>query len=144
MEPGLKVRACEPGEEDAVLQLWQDAGSTPSISDSPDSIRRALGCSSAALLLAEVDGQVVGSILAGFDGWRASLYRLAVHPGHRRRGVALALVNAAEERLRAMGAPRVAALVEVQRPEALAFWEAAGYAHDRRLRRYIRTLGREE
>jgi ribosomal protein S18 acetylase RimI-like enzyme len=57
-----------------------------------------------ALLVAEADGWAVGALVAGRDGWRGNLDRLAVRPEARRRGLEVALVRAGEERLRAKGA----------------------------------------
>ena len=53
----------------------------------------------------------MGSLIAGFDGWRANLHRMAVHPQWRRRGLGLALVAEAERRLEAQGAKRAGATV---------------------------------
>ena len=72
-------------------------------------------------------GEIVGTLVAGFDGWRANLHRLVVHPGWRRRGLGLALVEEAERRLVAQGARRVGATVVLEDAHALGFWEAAGY-----------------
>ena len=73
-----------------VLGLWRQAGSVPSVSDDPASLEQLLATSEDALLVAEVDGRLAGTVIAGWDGWRANFYRLAVHPASRRRGVALA------------------------------------------------------
>ena len=137
---GLFIRDCRPEEVQAVLELWRQAEATPSATDTADDLRRALTASPAQVLVAEVEGRVVGSVIGAFDGWRGNLYRLAVHPGQRRRGIARALVAAVEKRLAAQGARRITALVEKDHPGALGFWEAAGYGLDRRLVRYVRTL----
>jgi ribosomal protein S18 acetylase RimI-like enzyme len=70
---------------------------------------------------------VVGSIVAGWDGWRGQLSRLAVHPSERRRGLGTALVRSAETRLASLGVRRVAAIVIEDHDHALAFWSAVGY-----------------
>ena len=80
------------------------------------------------LLVAEADGRIAGTLIAAWDGWRGNFYRLAVLPELRRRGIAAALVRAGEERLRAAGARRLAAIVR-RRPTAAGFWTAAGYEH---------------
>jgi ribosomal protein S18 acetylase RimI-like enzyme len=135
------VRPGRREEIPEVLGLWREAGSVPSVSDDPASLERLPETSRDALLVAETHGRVVGTIIAGWDGWRANLYRLAVHPSARRRGIALRLVADAERRLAAKGARRLSAIVMSEHDPAVALWLAAGYTHDTRVGRYVRTLG---
>jgi ribosomal protein S18 acetylase RimI-like enzyme len=93
-----------------------------------------------ALLVAEQGGAIVGALIAAWDGWRGNMYRLAVLPDRRRRGIALELVRRGEERLRAKGARRVSALVAGSEEGAADLWRAAGYAHDQDVGRFVRNL----
>jgi ribosomal protein S18 acetylase RimI-like enzyme len=137
---GLSIRACRPAEVAAVLELWRHADATPSLTDTADDLRRAVSGGPADVLVADVGGSVVGSVIGTFDGWRGNIYRLAIHPGYRRRGVARALVAEAERWLAQKGAKRVTALVEKEHPWATAFWEATGYQADGRIVRHVRNL----
>ena len=88
-----------------------------------------------ALIIAEHDGVLVGTIVAGWDGWRFHIYRLAVAAAHRRQGVATALLSSAVARARVLGAVRVDAMVNTENVEAERFWQHAGFesaATDRR------------
>ena len=136
----MHLRNATADDADAILALWKAADATPSVTDNADAIRRAAARQETAFLLATVDGTVVGSVIAGFDGWRGNIYRLATHPAHRRRGVARALVAKAEEILAGWGVRRVTSLVENAHPDAVGFWRAIGYLDDRRISRYVRTL----
>ena len=69
-----------------VLALWRDAAE-PTSTDSADALAGLLRRDPGALIVAEADGRIVGSVIAGWDGWRGSIYRLAVAPDHRRRGL---------------------------------------------------------
>jgi len=139
--PEVVVRPGRREEIPGVLGLWREAGSVPSVSDDPACLERLLETSKDALLVAETDGLVVGTIIAGWDGWRANFYRLAVLPSARRQGIALRLVADAERRLAARGARRLSAIVMSTHDPAVALWLAAGYIHDTRVGRYVRTLG---
>jgi ribosomal protein S18 acetylase RimI-like enzyme len=134
------LRDCRSEDVGAVLQLWRQADATPGVTDTADDLRRAVADSPAHVLVAEVEGQVVGSIIGTFDGWRGNIYRLAVHPDCRRRGIARALVAEVEKRLAGQGAKRITALVEKDHPWAASFWQAVGYGLDSRIVRHVRNL----
>ena len=136
----MEVRPGRPDEVGTVLALWRAADAVPSASDDPDSLGRLLEASGDALLVAEMEGRVVGTIIAGWDGWRGNLYRRAVLPTERRRGIALRLVAEAERRLAGKGAHRLSALVMSEHDPAVALWLAAGYRHDTRVGRFVRSL----
>ena len=133
-------RECRSEDVGAVLQLWRQSEATPGVTDTADDLRRAVEEGPAVVLVAEVQGRVLGSIIGTFDGWRGNIYRLAVHPNHRRHGVARALVAEVEKRLAEQGAKRITALVETDQPRAMNFWEAVGYRVDERIVRRVRNL----
>ena len=122
------------------MALWDAAGSPPSVTDTREGLRCLLAAGEEALLLAEIGGALVGSLIAAWDGWRGSFYRLAVYPDLRRKGLATALLREGERRLRARGALRLTAIVADDDHGALAFWEAAGYTHQPQRARFIRHI----
>jgi ribosomal protein S18 acetylase RimI-like enzyme len=124
-----------------VLELWAQARSEhATTTDRLDDIERLIGDSPAALLVAEQGDEIVGALIAGWDGWRGNMYRLAVRDGHRRQGIGIALTRAGEEYLRSRGARRVTALVAVEDDAAGAFWDSAGYPRDQEIGRRVRNL----
>ena len=82
-----------------------------------------------ALIVAEENGRIVGTVIAGWDGWRGSVYRLAVGPDQRRNGLGRTLLRAAEDRLAALGAQRLHAIVVESNAVAVAFWTASEWRH---------------
>ena len=137
----MSIRVATVGDIDDLLRLWRRADAAPSVTDTPADVRRVVSSPSARVLVAiDVRGDIVGAVIATFDGWRANFYRLAVDPLHRRAGIARALVGAAEAWLAETGARRASALVEGDRPVAQAFWSAIGFAHHEGMRRYTKTL----
>ena len=124
-----------------MLDLWAQARSEhASTSDRLEDVERLVAGSPAALLVAERDGEVVGALIAAWDGWRGNMYRLAVRNEHRREGIGLALTRAGEDYLRQCGVCRVTALVAFDDEDAGGFWESAGYPRDREIGRRVRNL----
>ena len=85
----LRIRAATPEDLDAVLAFWKVAAEGTSISDDRGGVERLVARDPESLILAERGGDLAGTVIAGFDGWRCHLYRLAAHPdgGIPRRGV---------------------------------------------------------
>ena len=133
------IRPCRPDEGPALLDLWHHADASPSPTDTPEQVDQVIQDPAASVLVAVDNDLLVGSIIGGWDGWRGNIDRLAVLPSYRRRGVARALVAAAEERLAARGALRVSALVEHDHPWAVGFCDSL-YEPDPRMIRYVRTV----
>ncbi|WP_314616694.1 GNAT family N-acetyltransferase [Streptomyces stackebrandtii] len=136
----LQIRAALPDEAEAVLAFWKESAEGTSISDDVHGVTRLVERDPEALLLALADGLIVGSVIAGWDGWRASLYRLAVLPSHRRRGISTALLRAAEERFAALGGRRADAMVLEANETGRRLWAAAGYEREERWRRWVKPL----
>ncbi len=135
------IRSAEPGDADAVLGVWAAARSAGAdMADRPEDVERLIERSPDGLLVAEADGQIVGTVIAVWDGWRGSIARLAVLPSHRRRGIARALAAAGEQSLRSKGARRVNVLVYDDDAGAGDLWAARGYVTDARITRWWRDL----
>ncbi|MEV5734654.1 GNAT family N-acetyltransferase [Streptomyces sp. NPDC052292] len=137
---GLSLRPALPADLDAVLAFWRTAAEGTSISDDRAGVERLVARDPGALILAEVEGELAGTVIAGFDGWRCHLYRLAVDPGRRRQGIGSALLAAAEERFALLGGRRADAMVLVRNETAHHAWRAAGYGPEERWRRWVKPL----
>jgi ribosomal protein S18 acetylase RimI-like enzyme len=137
------LRDANESDISAVLALWDAAGSTRTVTDDEHALAALLATDPRALIVAGSDGRVVGSLIAGWDGWRASFYRLAVHPEWRRRGLGRELVRAGERRLRERGARRLTAIAAAGDPLAMRFWAALGYKHQPDHARFVRDAARD-
>ncbi|MFE7382880.1 GNAT family N-acetyltransferase [Streptomyces zhihengii] len=136
----LLIRPATAADAEAVLAFWTLAAEGTSITDDVDGVTRLIGRDPEALILAERDGLLVGSVIAGYDGWRCSLYRLAVLPSHRRRGISTALLEAAERRFAAVGGRRADAMVLEANERAHHAWSAAGYHRQNHWRRWVKPF----
>jgi ribosomal protein S18 acetylase RimI-like enzyme len=121
-----------------VLALWEASRSPYSVTpDTPEAVEALIEHPTSVLLIAD---DVIGTLVAGWDGWRGNMYRLAVAEGRRRRGIARALVEAGHEHLRSLGARRITALVGADDEVAAALWRAVGYSYDPHIKRFVRNL----
>jgi ribosomal protein S18 acetylase RimI-like enzyme len=137
------IRPCRTDECSKILELWRDAGSTPSVSDSIEALNRVLQTEGGLLLVAETNDNIIGTIVGGWDGWRGNLYRLAVLPEYRRRGIGRKLVLEAEKQLAEKGVKKISVLIEKDEELAMDFWESMksdDYCPDDRFIRYTKVL----
>ena len=79
--PPWTIRTATDEDRRSVLDLWRRAGGTPGVSDTPEALTLLLAGRPRALLLADAGGAVLGALIAAWDGWRGSFYRLAVDLG---------------------------------------------------------------
>lgn len=139
---GWSIREGRHDDLERLLELWAISGAQPTVSDSLGPLDALLAFDPRALLIADGDQAVVGSLIAAWNGWRGSFYRLAVHPDARRRGLATRLVREGERRLRQRGALRLDAIVASDQPEALGFWQTVGYERQGDRARFVRNFDR--
>lgn len=132
----------------AVLAFWATAAEDAHRpADSARAVSALVARDPDALLLA-LDGDaagtdgcpIVGTVIAGWDGWRCHLYRLAVAPSRRRQGLGAELIRRAEARLAALGGTRADAMVLAENAMAHRAWRAAGYAPQSEWQRWVKPL----
>ena len=114
-----------PQDYEQAARLWQglDKGVHFSRSYVPAEIEKKLSRDPDLFLVAELDGELAGTVIGGFDGRRGMVYHLAVAASHRRRGIAEALMRELEKRLAAKGCIRSYLLVHANNEEARALYK---------------------
>ncbi|QBI18207.1 GNAT family acetyltransferase [Egibacter rhizosphaerae] len=123
----MQIRSAAEPDLEAIVGLWEQAGMLAYTPHPHDELHGLLRHDPGLALVADLEGAVVGTVLAPFDGRRGWLMRLAVASSARRAGVASALVSEAERRLSERGCARVNLLVFADNEEAQSFWESVGY-----------------
>jgi ribosomal protein S18 acetylase RimI-like enzyme len=124
------IRPFVEADEDAVIALWEAAGLLRPWNNPHSDIARKLGVQRAWFLVASRSDRVVGTVMAGYDGHRGSIYYLAVEPESRGTGVGRTLIWEAERLLAGAGCPKVTVQVRTDNEHAVGFYEALGYSVD--------------
>jgi ribosomal protein S18 acetylase RimI-like enzyme len=129
-----QIRSYADGDFDGVAALWREAFPD----DAPRNRAEAaipikLSFQPDTLLVAVEGEHVIGTVMAGFDGYRGWLNRVAVLTSHRRRGVGAGLVREAERRLKALGCAKINLQVRGQNAVVAAFYQSLGYGVEDRI-----------
>jgi ribosomal protein S18 acetylase RimI-like enzyme len=115
---------------DAALALWQASG--PGVRVGPSDTRHELAKKLARdpdlFLAAEEAGQLIGTVIGGFDGRRGLVYHLAVAPVWRGQDLGTALMTELEARFKAKGCRKCYLLVTQDNPGVTAFYQKLGWA----------------
>lgn len=126
----MDIRPYLEADEAAVVALWQACGLTRPWNDPHKDIARKLTVQRELFLVGELDGRIVASVMAGYEGHRGWVNYLAVAPELQGRGHGAALMQRVEQEFRARGCPKVSLLVRASNSAVLAFYRRLGYAVD--------------
>jgi ribosomal protein S18 acetylase RimI-like enzyme len=124
------VRVYREADEARVIELWTFAGLVRPWNDPKRDIARKLLVQRELFLVAELQGVLVGTVMAGYDGHRGWVNYLAVDIGQRRRGIGTALMRDAERRLLLVGCPKINLQIRHENVAVQAFYAALGFKDD--------------
>jgi len=141
------IRWANVADADELIALWQEAG----LRFDPSRVAaelRSVAAREPGLVLVDVDdqGQIAGAVLGAYDGRRGWVNRLAVRSDMRGRGIATKLMAGLEERLTAIGCPKINLLIEADNAGVVPFYQALGYQADDLIfmEKYLATARRRE
>ena len=125
----MKIRPYQLTDESAVISLWQDCNLTRSQNDPAKDIARKLRVNPEWFLIAETsDGEIAGTIMAGYEGHRGWINYLAVAPTMQRQGLGRKLMAEAERQLRLAGCPKINLQVRPENTATIEFYRQLGFA----------------
>ena len=145
MTEEIKIRAMKIEDFDQVHALWMKIScfGIRSIDDSREGVERFLKRNPKCSVVAEKDGQIIGSILCGHDGRRGCLYHVCVHPDYRKRGIGKSMVVFAMQALKKDQINKVCLIAFTQNDIGNAFWKEIGWTRREDLNYYDFTLNEE-
>ena len=126
----LVIRSYQSQDEAAVIELWLQCNLVVPQNNPERDIKRKLQVSPAWFLVGTLDGKVVATCMAGYEGHRGWINYLAVSPQHRRKGIGRRIMEDAEKRLKSAGCPKINLQVRETNREVILFYERIGYTKD--------------
>lgn len=128
------VREFREADRPGVVDLWARVFPDDKPRNAPGPmLDRKLAMSDGLVWVAEADGEIVGVVMAGYDGVRGWIYHLAVDEAYRRRGIASALMRAAETELAHRGCPKVNLQVMGDNSSVVALYKRLGFSVEDRI-----------
>ena len=126
--PGIRQFDVD-GDDSRVIILWQtiETGMHIGPSDAPEEIKKKIERDPDLFLVAEQNGEIIGTIIGAFDGRRGMIYHLAVHNAFRRQGIGQALLAEVEKRLKEKGCIKCLLMVLEDNETAKRFYEESGW-----------------
>ncbi|MCC5810393.1 MAG: GNAT family acetyltransferase [Ectothiorhodospiraceae bacterium] len=126
----MNLRAFERSDEEAIIALWERCGLTRPWNDPRKDIARKLSEQPELFLVGTQDGELIASVMAGFDGHRGWVYYLAVAPEHQRRSHGRTLMAEVERRLHEIGCPKINLMVRATNADVQGFYRSLGYIEE--------------
>lgn len=129
----FEIRPYQEADITNVVNLWEQCGLVTPQNDPHKDIATKIRFQPELFLIAQLDWQLVGTVMAGYEGHRGWLNYLAVDPEHQRKGYGRLLVDAAENRLRELGCPKVNLQIREANKPVMNFYRAIGYVTEDRI-----------
>ncbi|MBN2104685.1 GNAT family acetyltransferase [bacterium] len=123
----MNIRPFQSGDEKRVIALWQACGLIVTQNDPNQDIQRKLAFQPDLFLVAVRCDQVIGTVMAGYEGHRGWINYLAVDPNYRGEGIGRLLMEYAEAQLKAMGCPKINLQVRAANRRVVDFYKTLGY-----------------
>jgi len=117
-------------DEADAISLWQECGLVVPWNNPHTDIARKTADSPHLFFVGRLDGRLVASCMAGYDGHRGWIYYLAVRKAQRRKGLAARLVRHAEATLAELGCPKLELMVRNGNSEMISFYRGIGFDPD--------------
>jgi len=127
----IEIRQFNDGDRADVVELWQQCFPNDPPHNEPHSIiDRKLSINDGLFFVAQFEGKLGGTILAGYDGMRGWIYHLATHPDLRRKGIGRKLVGHVVSVLSEKGCVKINLQVRKSNQEVIDFYKKIGFTED--------------
>lgn len=126
----FEIISYDPKYQEAIIDLWKKCNLIVPQNDPIEDIQKKLDFQPDSFLSALLDGQLIGSVMVGYEGHRGWLNYLAVLPEYQKRGYERRLAEKAVEELRKLGCSKVNVQVRKSNPSTIGFYKHLGFKDD--------------
>jgi ribosomal protein S18 acetylase RimI-like enzyme len=130
VDTSLVIRPFSTIDQPAVIALWHMCGLVVPQNDPATDIARKLRVQPHLFLVGVLDGQLVATAMAGYEGHRGWVNYLAVEPRCQRRGIGRRMMNEVERLLLLEGCPKINLNVRNNNTQVITFYERLGFTVD--------------
>jgi ribosomal protein S18 acetylase RimI-like enzyme len=123
----MKIRTFDIEDQTAVIELWQACALVVPWNDPTKDIARKLKVGADLFLVGESSGEIVATVMGGYEGHRGWINYLAVSPQYQRKGYGRKMMHAIEQRIQLKGCPKINLQVRGTNTQAAAFYQSIGY-----------------
>lgn len=126
----MEIRRYNKSDQSSILRLWESSELIRPWNDAKKDISRKLRVQPELFLVGVIDGSIIASVMAGYEGHRGWINYLAVSPDHRQKGYGREIMREAERRLKAPGCPKINLQIRETNTTAVKFYKKMGYDFD--------------
>ncbi|MFH0994645.1 MAG: GNAT family acetyltransferase [Pseudomonadota bacterium] len=126
----MKIRPFHLPDQKSVVELWIKCGLVVSHNNPVRDIERKLMVNPEWFLIGEMDGDVIATCMAGFEGHRGWINYLAVRPDLQGHGFGKMIIEHAEAMLKTAGCPKINLQIRSTNQRVIRFYESLGYRQD--------------
>jgi len=123
-----KIREFMMKDYEEVAELWEKVGLAEKSESTKDVFLEQQKVAKDLFLVYEIDKKVVATVIGGWDGWRAWIYRIAIDPKHQRKGIASKLIAEVTRRLSAKGGKKFRALIVSDNIASISMFKSLGFS----------------
>ena len=126
----LHIRPYQDRDEKDVIELWHNCNLVVPWNDPKLDIERKLKVNPDLFLVGLIEGNVVATVMGGYEGHRGWINYLAVSPEIRQKGVGQQMVEEVEAKLRKLGCPKINIQIRSSNKSVIEFYGKVGFSVD--------------
>ena len=123
----MNIQPYHPDNQQAVINLWKACNLVVAWNDPVKDIQRKMRVDPDLFLIGELSGEIVATVMGGYEGHRGWINYLAVSPEHQRKGYARTMMEQVEVLIQDKGCPKINLQVRSTNSEVIKFYQAIGY-----------------